>query len=68
MVILTERRIEAVKLDLKGLSKTSATSLEVTVSITNSLVENLIRILKEENPTASEIEIIKKTRKILLYS
>ncbi|MFX0066460.1 MAG: hypothetical protein ACFFC7_30250 [Candidatus Hermodarchaeota archaeon] len=59
------RRKEALLKDLEGLKRTSTPSLEIALSMTTAVVEDLFQRLKREYPNESEQSILTRMRKIL---
>ncbi|MFX1537254.1 MAG: hypothetical protein ACFFDI_23855 [Promethearchaeota archaeon] len=59
------RKKEALLKDLEGLKRTSTTSLEIALSMTTTVVEDLFERLQREYPNESEQSILTRIRKIL---
>ena len=51
---------------IKSLELSQMSSAKVAAAMTTSVVKNLIRQVKEDNPKASKKEVLKKVREILV--
>ncbi len=59
------RNNDAAYLAVKSLELTQISSAKVAASMTTSVVKNVIRQIKEDNPEASKEELLIKVREIL---
>ena len=59
------RSKEAILKDLEGLKRTSKSSVEIALSMTTAVVEDLIRRLRQTYPSETERSILLRAREIL---
>ena len=67
MVLINNRRLKAIRLDIETLEKTGVPSLMISVDLTESMVEMIVNKLKGDYPHASDMEILAKTRQYLFH-
>ena len=61
-MIISKRRLEAIRLDIETLERTDTSSLTISADLTRGMVEMIIKKLKGEYPHASDKEILILTR------
>lgn len=59
------RSKEAILKDLEGLKRTSKSSVEIALSMTTAVVEDLIQRLRQTYPSETERSILLRAREIL---
>ena len=59
------RNRDSILSDLKSLERTTKSSLEISVSMTSAVVEDLVQRLYREYPEESDQKILVRSRKII---